>query len=873
MMFRIVVVLIALFSASTLDARIRGIKLSNGHNGGAVQYGVNFLGQSGSGDFPFMDAIKMHQGWDYRDNSGPLAPDEKDANGWPIGGTGTWEAKGGAYGVLYVPTQAQRSGRWVATWTPGPGKEILTASTISSIVGTTTSGRYEFIPDDPRVLIGIKSGTITDLKFFHNGDETALNNGTIFATKFTDTLLNARAGVVRCMDWGPANTGSTTTWDNRKPVSYFSYAAQESRPNLYVGSTGGSGDNYTVASVPGTYVYGGGASYVDKQIAIVKFDRSSTGTAPTLSIGAGPAKTIITYWAGTLTSGRRPAAGLYGLLIYDATIDAWMKWGGDTNGSFLVNGVPPEMCFELGKAIGAHPYMVLPYMAADPLSDWASGWYTYVRDNGPSWMIPRLEGPNELWHSSNITEFPGTGFAWAKENIRNAVSAGAFTANAVTFDFSGGVGALGTTTINFTAPHPWSVGDSVFITGFTGSNVTGFNNSNPFVLEVPSATSIKINFAPNQNTAVWSSGGTAQGSSNFNRSWYGRVMAQLGQVASTVYSGNRARYWVIAGVQTVGTTNAQTEVLASTSYFITNGVRAYDWVTHIANAQYWNPTNYNTLDDVRLSYDYFFTHAGNPSAQDADMVAFIGTGGMTALDATYNTWATWANSFGPSIGMTGYEGGYSPDYSASNTTSPVTGATVTSGTTVDLTLATTSVNGTSAVAGNAVRVGMWLAMSSVGGMTQLNGNTYQVAAVSGSTVTITVPSTAGFSAYTSGGSAEYMANNSGLTMASVCNTMRYTSKYHSSMQSLTATNLNSFKIRGGLFPSMFILTAGTKFSSGWVPMGSPTVAGQVWAVFDPDVYATPAPPYTAGQQFNFLLRRDVDPASNDNDPMWLEKAA
>jgi hypothetical protein len=27
-----------------------------------------------------------------------------------------------------------------------------------------------------------------------------------------------------------------------------------------------------------------------------------------------------------------------------------------------------------------------------------------------------------------------------------------------------------------------------------------------------------------------------------------------------------------------------------------------------------------------------------------------------------------------------------------------------------------------------------------------------------------------------------------------------------------------------------------------------------------------------GQQ-NYLLKRDLDPASNDNDPVWLEKAA
>jgi hypothetical protein len=30
--------------------------------------------------------------------------------------------------------------------------------------------------------------------------------------------------------------------------------------------------------------------------------------------------------------------------------------------------------------------------------------------------------------------------------------------------------------------------------------------------------------------------------------------------------------------------------------------------------------------------------------------------------------------------------------------------------------------------------------------------------------------------------------------------------------------------------------------------------------------------FTYGQQ-NFLLKRDIDPASNDNDPMWTEKAA
>lgn len=31
--------------------------------------------------------------------------------------------------------------------------------------------------------------------------------------------------------------------------------------------------------------------------------------------------------------------------------------------------------------------------------------------------------------------------------------------------------------------------------------------------------------------------------------------------------------------------------------------------------------------------------------------------------------------------------------------------------------------------------------------------------------------------------------------------------------------------------------------------------------------------FSIQNQQNFLLKRDLDPASNDNDPMWLERAA
>lgn len=40
-----------------------------------------------------------------------------------------------------------------------------------------------------------------------------------------------------------------------------------------------------------------------------------------------------------------------------------------------------------------------------------------------------------------------------------------------------------------------------------------------------------------------------------------------------------------------------------------------------------------------------------------------------------------------------------------------------------------------------------------------------------------------------------------------------------------------------------------------------------------DIVSQPSWPNPAIGQFNYLLKRDLDPASNDNDPMWTEKAA
>lgn len=820
---------------------------------GKTQMGLNFLGQSGSGDFPFMDLMKAQQGWAYVDNSDQPTPDELDTNGWPLSTSTGLVSKGGVYGTTYSPTQAQRPGNYVCNWTGNGTIYIGTNNTLVSGSKTSTlgTGRYVFSTTASLHNIGIVSGSITNLSMCHVDDEVdLLTNGKMFNTQFLNTLRSCNLGVIRFLDWLHGNRTAVTDWDSRKPITYHSYATPEKRKAIYAGVTSGSGDNFEIASVPADYVYGDAASYTDKQYAIVKFDRNATTTSVTFKIGSGSAKPVLRYTAQALTTNSRPKILLTALMVFDATLDSWLKFGGDENDGYasLMNYVPPEICVRLAKELGAHPYFTLPYLAADPLSDWVSSLATYIRDTQQSWMIPRFEGVNELWHSSNVTEFPGSSYSWAKNNVRNSTASGNQTATGCTFDFSGGTGTSGTSTITFSAPHPFGIGAAVTLNSFVGTNFFGMNGQTAHVIAIPTASSITINRASTSGSAVYTSGGVVTGLLNDNRGWYGRIISQLGQSISSVYSDNRAKYQVLCGVQTAGTTSNHDECLKATQYKIEGGDYAYNWVTHIATAQYWSAgvTTIGGTSTIEpgLAFDYYITNTGNSAAQDANMVSFLSVNAISATSTAYGNFYTWANSFGPAIGMEGYEGGYSPDYLSANSSSPVTGASVTDGTHVALTLATTLAwSASNSIAGNFATVGMYLRVTSVGGMTQLNNNTYQVSGVVGNTVTIVVPDTTGFGAYTSGGSAEYYANNSGLTLLSVVNTFRYQSRYHSMITSLTTDNLTNFKNAGGTFPSHFLYTAKTSFSGGWV------TTGQTWGIYDPDSYSTPTAALSAIQAY------------------------
>ncbi|WP_143198390.1 hypothetical protein [Bradyrhizobium sp. AS23.2] len=137
---------------------------------------------------------------------------------------------------------------------------------------------------------------------------------------------------------------------------------------------------------------------------------------PTLSLNSTTKIPLKDPSGNTLGTANSPVAGLFATVVYDAALGSWLTFGGGsaTGSAGLSAGVPPEVCVQLCAEMGAHPYFVLPPLAADPLTDFASSLATYIRDNGPAWMVPRFEGCNELWNFA--AGFNQTVYAVAKAN-------------------------------------------------------------------------------------------------------------------------------------------------------------------------------------------------------------------------------------------------------------------------------------------------------------------------------------------------------------------------------------------------------------------------------------------------------------------------
>lgn len=155
---------------------------------------------------------------------------------------------------------------------------------------------------------------------------------------------------------------------------------------------------------------------------------------------------------------------------------------------------------------------------------------------------------------------------------------------------------------------------------------------------------------------------------NDHDNWVGKVASTGGQAVSAVYGNDRTKYQTIVGVHTHGSTEP-TARLASTLYVSEDeGSAASNWVTHIAPANYIRDT-YTDLQRAAAAGDYAEANAAGKAEIAADFVAstLVDLGGdqyQFSIPRFLNTiipaFKTWAAGYG--VGVTFYEGGWSPDY-------------------------------------------------------------------------------------------------------------------------------------------------------------------------------------------------------------------
>lgn len=833
-------------------------------NNGKSQVNFNELNNI-SGDYAFANLIKM-SGLQFQGSNTTITPDVLNSNGWvtsfPSGVTNI------AYSFTQ-PSQNERPGNYDLSWT-GTGGASFTISGGATVVSgsLTPSGSIGHcvvsFPTATAQTNFLKFGApVANVQFCHVDDLPALAlNPNAFSPQFLSVLKALNFGVLRFLNWINGNNGTSTTWASRKPISYFSFADKERRAADYGGVATNSGSDYTVAAsanwagiadkavisafllnaaptaktavftngsssiiatahglstgnqvwlqtsgaIPTNFVAFGSnsfpASYTTYFVTFIDADTvtlsatsggsaivagsAGSGTQTmnpylTLKVGASAAAPLWSRWSSPYPQQFQAYPGANALLwcVYDAALGAFLAFSSGND-----NGVAPEVCLQLCQQLGAHPWFVTPFLACDPATDYVPSLCSLIQtsyQNGTApWMVPRIETPNECWNGASTFD---TKYALAKS-----------------------------------AAYGW-------------------------------------------------------GTSTSYDDWIGKAGSILGQACANVFGfGNKGtKYHSIIGVQTTTGTDQNfgtgaSKIRFNSNQFMTNDPNsvqspytrtpAFVWCSHLCAANYIVPSDNSELGVVSKGYAYTVTNAGNPTAQAQNVADYVDTLGGSALHFNsaavlgfFTNWVAFGqgvtqgqthwtyNATNYTFGVTCYEGGPSPDIigppKVPTTASPITGAAVTSGTTVDLTLATTSVQGNGARAGNPAISGMYLNIASVAGMTQLNGNTYLVSNVSGNTVTIIVPSTAGFGAYTSGGSASY-SQDAGATIASDAwlNNIRLAIK-----QCVTSTGQPGTGLGGWLTANYSALTGiGVVFPSCFQLSAPPPVpGGDIWSILD-DIY-------------------------------------
>lgn len=173
--------------------------------------------------------------------------------------------------------------------------------------------------------------------------------------------------------------------------------------------------------------------------------------------------------------------------------------------------------------------------------------------------------------------------------------------------------------------------------------------------------------------------------------WYGKVVSTLGQAAAKIYGFGSSKYEVIDAIQTVSYNDVATKDRFNAPLYVAQAASpqtgytqdaACKWATLATMANYWHPNIYGTAPETTLAlqyaltsdqltpvFNYLIQESGNDpnGTPAADQLSVVIGQFVTNAKTAYNC---------PMKAVTFYEGGYSPDYSLlQRTTPPVTSAT------------------------------------------------------------------------------------------------------------------------------------------------------------------------------------------------------
>lgn len=844
---------------------------------GLITLNIGQAFNSGTGlDYPWINYMKQ---WTpnntVRSDGGPSYVDD---NGYPVATlAANWTGQ-----LNSISTTLQTGAtKWVLRWTGQCGTSTNCfqgsfASTVTSdpggcVQGSTavntrlrgTNCRIEFTwsaaTPDPTFLYlagGELNGTVSNLALYRLSDETAylasMASGVPFGGFNPDYIAALRAigpQALRFVNFNCVNPtiNIQSTVAMQTPVAAQGYLANYYN-SLWAGSTtagGGAAAAYQVTAP-------GGVTTPTSGMAMqLKFANAGTG-AMTLSIDGGVTNIPIGSIQGIATPGAGGgiltsiSAGTVYSMVYDSILNMWL-----TSNGGIASCTPVEVMIALANAVNASMWYNVPMLASDAL---ISNIATKIKNGLNSTSLAIFEYSNETWnfgyYGSKLGQFRGTALgigsspelSWAALRARqmfgliNTVYAGQSNYRLV---------------LAGQAVNPTLFNSRTYL----GSQLNPSSNS-ALCSYLGGTFSGTCSGAPNYSASPNRPGDLSDWSS-YAAYWFGGQTMDLD-----------LNYTNVQGAFTVtsGTSTNPVELTTSTNHGYTTGQRAYLGL-HAASGRGTNftGTGWVGLNSSTINGKVVTVTAANKFTVPVDATgfpAYSGNGGSVARFADeFDGLLAAADAFASSGTVANACNGLSTPvaWMDCDMRSGTNYGTLGSGTLDSFNTNIYPVWETNAASFDAGRAGLGKAAIKIA---LYEGAMQSVAPVAATCTTVGIDS-----AYC--GNTGKIANLLGWTSSPAAGAYKTTSLFQVS----TKRQLDQFMAGGGtigawshsLYPAWLLLVN-----------GSGSNCSGVWALYVCDIYTgSTYKSYDAVRNYRypFLLKRDLAPASNDNDPMWLEKAA